>query len=254
MTYEPFAVGDSIVHRIDPRLKLVAATAFSILVAVAQQYAVLIPAVAIGIALVLAARLDLLDLLKRLWVVLGFLILIWVVVPVTCEGPAAFHIGPLDITQPGIALSARISLKSIAIVLAMTALVATIPMATVGHALQGLKVPSKIVHLLLMTYRYLFVIEKEYHRLVRAAGIRGFTPRTDLHTYKTYAYFVGVLFLRAVERAERVSAAMKCRGFDGRFFSLTEFPAHPRNAAFAAMTAVSLSVLAALEWIRLPNF
>ncbi len=248
MISERFALGTSTVHRLDPRLKLIAASAFSILVAVARQPACLVPALAMGVLLVLAARLDPLATLKRLGAVAGFLILIWAVVPVTSEGEAVFRIGPLDVTRPGVALAARISLKSVAIVLAMTALVATVPLATLGHALQRLKVPPKIVHLLLMTYRYLFVIEQEYQRLVRAARIRGFAPRTDVHTYRTYAYFVGVLFLRAAERAERVSAAMKCRGFDGRFFSLAEFPPHARNTAFAALTAACLALLAALEW------
>ena len=130
-------------------------------------------------------------------------------------------------------------------------LIATIPMATLGHALYELRMPGKIVHLLLMTYRYIHVIEWEYQRLIRAAKIRGFKPGTNFHTYKTTAYFVGVLFIRAVERADRVSKAMKCRGFNGQFYCLTEFPAHSRNWIFAWVAAACILGLIYLEWLPL---
>ena len=67
--------------------------------------------------------------------------------------------GPFNAAREGVALAAQITLKSNAIVIAFMALVATMPFATAGHALHRLGVPDKIVHLLLMTYRYIFVLE-----------------------------------------------------------------------------------------------
>jgi cobalt/nickel transport system permease protein len=127
------------------------------------------------------------------------------------------------------------------------ALVATMPFATAGHALHRLRVPDKIVHLLLMTYRYIFVLEQEYLRLGRAAAIRGFRPGTNLHTYRTYAYLVGMLFVKAVDRAERVRAAMLCRGFKGRFYSLQEFRAGSGGAAFLLLMSAAVLGIVALE-------
>jgi cobalt/nickel transport system permease protein len=103
--------------------------------------------------------------------------------------------------------------------------------------------------MLLMTYRYLFVIEQEYQRLVRAMKIRNFRPRTNLHSYRTYAYLVGMLFVRASERARRVHSAMICRGFNGRFVSLREFPHHSQNHAFSICALLSLALLVILEWL-----
>ena len=85
-------------------------------------------------------------------------------------------------------MAAQITLKSNAILLALVALVTTMNFSILGYALNWLHVSDKIVHLLLMTYRYVFVIDQEYQRLIRAARIRGFQPGTNLHTYKTYAY------------------------------------------------------------------
>ena len=249
MISEPFAAGNSVIHRIDPRNRIICAAAYSIVVAVAHQVATLLCAFGVACILICFARLSAKDLLKRLGVVAGFLLLVWLVMPVTYEGESIGRVAGFTVTRPGVSLSARITLKSISIVLTLMALIATIQLATLGHALERLRIPSKIVYLFMMTYRYIFVIEKEYHRLLRAAKMRGFRPGTNVHTYKTYAYFIGILFIRAVERADRVSHAMKCRGFSGRFFCLTVYPDHPRNWIFGLVMAAGASALIFFEWI-----
>lgn len=251
MISEPFAEGTSLIHRLDPRFKIVTATVYSILVAVAQGVDTLSLALVLALMLVFFANLNLRQVMKRLWVIFGFLLLVWLIMPITYEGALLRKFGSLSITEPGVLFSIRLSLKSTAIVLTLMALVATMPMATLGHALNRLHMPGKITHLLLMTYRYLSVIETEYQRLWRAARIRGFRPGTNVHTYKTYAYFVGVLFIRAVERADRVSEAMKCRGFNGQFYCLTEFPSHPRNWIFSMIALFGGLILTYIEWIGL---
>jgi cobalt/nickel transport system permease protein len=111
-------------------------------------------------------------------------------------------------------------------------------------------VPSKIIFLLLLTYRYIFVIDEEYKRLARSAKIRGFRPGTNLHTYKTYAYFVGMLFVRASTRAERVHQAMLCRGFRGRFHCLGEFSFSRMDWIFSLIMGGVITGLGYFEWIK----
>jgi cobalt/nickel transport system permease protein len=130
------------------------------------------------------------------------------------------------------------------------ALVTTMNFSILGYALNWLHVSDKIVHLLLMTYRYVFVIDQEYQRLIRAARIRGFQPRTNLHTYKTYAYLVGMLLVRSTVRADRVYKAMLCRGFKRKFYCLHEFKAGKHERLFAAAMAGVILVLIYLEWLK----
>jgi cobalt/nickel transport system permease protein len=126
------------------------------------------------------------------------------------------------------------------------------PFSTLGHAIYRLRVPEKIVYLLLMTYRYIFVIEEEYLRLMRAAKIRGFRPGNNANTYRTYSYVIGMLFVRATARAERVHQAMRCRGFNGKFYSLQEFQIDSASWAFAIMMTAIIVGLALMEWLK-PN-
>ncbi len=248
MINEPFAAGTSFVHQIDPRIRVVTALLYSLVVAVATQFAALLFALGLSIALVGLAQIPLHRLFKRFIWVNGFILLLWVSVPLTFEGRALLHIGPLAVTAPGVILCAQITLKSNAILLALITLVATMSIATLGHSLNQLRVSGKIVHLFLTAYRYVFVLEEEYLRLLRALKIRGFKPKTSLHTYRTYAYLLGMIFVRAAARAERVYQAMQCRGFKGRFYCLQPFVATPWNWVFSSITTVMILIVAFLNW------
>ncbi len=245
---ESFSIGESIVHRIDPRYKMAAATILSSVIAVSSDFFTLVLSIFSGLVLAGLARLAIWILIKRVLIVWGFVLLMWLVLPFTFEGEILFHIGSLAVMRPGVVLAGQITLKSIAILLVFISLVATIPIATVGYSLSCFHIPDKIVFLFLMTYRYFFVLNQEYDRLVRAAKMRGFQPRTNIHTYKTYAYLVGMLFVRASARADRVHQAMNCRGFHGTLYTLHEFPSHPRNMIFSVWIGFVILILVYLEW------
>lgn len=245
-----FTQGHSWMHGIDPRLRVIGATAFAVVVAVSYDFKTLFASLMLSLVLALLARLDCRQVMRRLLAPVIFLLLLWAVLPWSYEGAALMSLGPVVITHPGVALCAQISLKTICLMVAFMATLATMTVDTLGHALNRLHLPDKLVHLLLLTYRYLFVLEQEYQRLLRAMRIRSFQPKTNLHSYRTYAYLVGMLFVRASERARRVHSAMICRGFNGRFVSLREYPPNSSNRLFAAFVMLSLVLLVGLEWLR----
>lgn len=247
MTQEPFAAGSSLIHQLDPRFRIVLASAFSITVAVSNHIPVLSAALAVSIVLTVMARLNSGEVLKRLRVVFWFLLLIWVVLPFTFEGKSLYRFGQFTITEPGVLLSTRITIKSTTILLALMSMISTMTIVTLGHALNLLHLPGKIVHLLLMTYRYVFVIEEEYQRLLTAIKIRGFRSGTNIHSYRTYAYLIGMLFVRASIRAQRVHHAMLCRGFRGRFYTLARFEPSVRNWIFSILMAGVIAGLVVME-------
>jgi len=249
MINEPFAIGASPLHRLDPRCKLAAAALLTLIVAVLTRCSALWAALIVSLGLVLIARLDINKVARSLLIVNTFIFFLWLVVPFTVSGNALWQMGPLALTNEGLMLAARVTIKSNAIALVFIALVATQPVATVGPALGSLKVPGKLVQLLLLTYRYIFVIEQEYRRLSRAAIIRGFLPRTNLHTYKTYAYMAGILFVRAGLRAERVHQAMRCRGYNGRLHTLHQFHYSHEEYLWSLVFATAMLIIGSLEWL-----
>ena len=248
MIEEPFAVGNSVIHSIDPRFKLVFATLISFIIALSNEFQPLYLGLFFSVLLIIFSRINLFKIVKKLSVVAGFLLLLWIVLPVTYKGDIFFYLWSLGFSKQGIVLCSKITLKSVSILFIFISLVATMTFAAMGQAMDKLGVPGKIVHLFLMTFRYVFVLDFEYKRLLKAVKIRGFKAKNGMHTYKTYAYIIGMLFVRAAQRGERVHQAMLCRGFKGRFYSLHEFLPHVRDWIFSVFMVVLLTILLLLEY------
>jgi cobalt/nickel transport system permease protein len=100
-----------------------------------------------------------------------------------------------------------------------------------------------------MTYRYLFVLADEVRRMRIAFRARGYRLRANAHTYRTTAHLAGTLLVRGHERAQRISHAMRCRGFDGTFRSLTIFRTSPPDVLF--FSSVVLGTAALWMWDRM---
>jgi cobalt/nickel transport system permease protein len=242
MKIEEFALGDSFIHSLDPRAKIVAAFSFSLVVALTHSIPASVLGIIFSIVLVMAARLSLRRVLARLAVVNGFILFLWFFLPFTYPGEVMLTAGPLAIHREGVLYALLITFKSNAIILAVMALLGTSPIFTLVHALSHMGVPDKLVHLFFFSFRYLHLIHDEYHRLVRAMKIRGFRPGTNVHTYRSYAYLVGMLLVRSFDRARRILAAMKCRGFKKKFYILHHYEMKKSDYLVAA-ACVLLSVM-----------
>jgi cobalt/nickel transport system permease protein len=79
--------------------------------------------------------------------------------------------------------------------------------------------------------------------------VRGFRPGVNRHTYRSFGYLAGMLLVRSLDRSERIVAAMKCRGFRGRFYLLDHFAFSPaRDVPFGIAATLAVLALAWLEW------
>jgi cobalt/nickel transport system permease protein len=248
MIEEQFSTGESFVHGLDPRVKIVVAILFSVVVAISSRFLALLPALALSLFLIVLTGLPARTLCYRLLLVNGLIIFLWLLLPFTFHGETLFTIGPLAVTKEGVLYASRITLKCNAILLAMIALLATMPVFTLGHAMSRLYFPDKIIHLFLFTYRYIHVIFREYQKLINAMRIRGFIPQTNLHTYRSYAYLVGMLLVKSYDRAERVHKAMLCRGFSGKYYTLTRFSTNIGDILYLSLMLAAILGLVVLQW------
>ncbi|MCK5163458.1 MAG: cobalt ECF transporter T component CbiQ [Desulfobacula sp.] len=244
MIEEKFASGQSFIHQLDPKIRIIASIVLSFAVALCDNLYIAGCYFIISLILIMMAKLKWIDVVNRLKPVFWFLLMIWIILPLTFDGEVIYQYSWLRITGPGVILCCKITIKSITILLLFTALIATMTIASLGNGLHRIYVPDKMVFLLLMSYRYIAVIEEEYKRLLRAAKFRGFKPGTNLHSYKTFAYLAGMLFVRASLRAQRVYQAMLCRGFNQKFHTLDVYPSNRLNLTFLiGIFAASLSLV-----------
>jgi cobalt/nickel transport system permease protein len=239
----------SFVAQRDPRCRIVVASLFAILAALAQNWLVLLVLFCISVCLAAAAKLPAKVLFKRLLATNTFLLVLWVILPFTYGGESVLVMGKFHASIAGIFHAARVTLKANAIVASFAALVGTCPTVVIGHALRTLGLPAKFVYLLLFTARYVETIGQEYRRLFTAALVRGFKPDWRFHTYRTYAYLVGMLLVRSLARSQRIYEAMLCRGFQSRFYSLHQFRFNQADGLCVAVMLAGMSVLAYIEWM-----
>lgn len=247
MDMEEFALGDSWVHQLDPRLKIVLALGFSVVVALNNHLAATVISLALPVFLIKCAKLDPRKVLVRLAIVNGFILFIWVFLPFTSQGETLYVLGPLTIQREGLMQALLITLKSNSIILMGMALLGTSPIFSLVHALSHLWVPDKLVHLFFFCFRYIHVIQAEYHRLHTAMKMRGFKPRTNMHTYRSHAYLVGMLLVRSFDRSQRILHAMKCRGFKGKFYILHHYEMKTYDYALAGSSMAFGILLVAIR-------
>ncbi|MEN8189902.1 MAG: cobalt ECF transporter T component CbiQ [Thermodesulfobacteriota bacterium] len=247
MSFEEFSRGDSLLHGTDIRIKLAATVLLSLVLAVGQCFSTALAGLSVGVALVFVARLAPRAVTRRLLIINGFTLMLWLTLPLTYPGDELVRIGPFVLSSQGVAKAALITLKTNGMLLIFISLASTSSSATLGHGLEGLGVPRKLCLLLLFSYRYIFVINQQYRRLVRAARLRGFQPSGNLHTYRTYANLVGMTLVMSWERAERVHQAMVLRGFDGRFYTLEEQTVTRSDRLFLLAALITTLAMAALE-------
>ncbi len=247
MIEEKFISGPSIIHQLAPKTRILGAAAVSVAAALCDHVGLISIYLCMAVSFIWLAQLKPKDIFPRIKPLFWFLLMIWVVLPITFEGKIVYEYSILKISEPGIVMCAKITLKSITILLVFTSLIATMTIASLGAGLHQLNMPDKLVFLLLMTYRYIAVIQEEYHRLLRAAKFRGFKPGTNLHSYKTFAYLAGMLFVRASIRAKRVHQAMLCRGFNQKFHSLDVYMPNRLNSVFLIGICMASFILVMLE-------
>lgn len=251
MLGEEFVSGESPIHHIDPRVKIIGTIAFSVVVALSNGLETLVAALVMSLVPAVLARLPVKPFLARLFFANGLIFFIWIVLPFTYDGTPLFSIGPLVLSAEGLMHALRITLKCNAILIITIAALGTTPVFAIGYALDQLHVPGKLTHLMVFTYRYIHVIFREYEKLTNAMKIRGFRPDTTVHTYRSYAYLVGMLLARSYDRAERIHQAMLCRGFSGRYHSLCRYSIGGRDMLYLAAMTAAVLLLVILQWNRI---
>jgi cobalt/nickel transport system permease protein len=240
MLTESFAQGDSVIHKLDPRVRLAAAVVGAICLAVLRRPEVAVAGLGMAALLLACSKPPWRLVCKRLAVVNIFILFMWLTVPTTMSGEKLWSLGWLHISKPGVALMWLVTFKCNAIVMLLMALPAGMHMATLGVALERLRFPAKLTFLFLFAYRYIHVAAMEWLTLKNAAQLRGFAPRMNMHSYRTLGCLLGMTFVRAFDRAGRIHEAMLLRGFNGHFQTLAEFRAGRADAVFAVIIAMCL--------------
>ena len=248
---ETFAHGNSYIHNLDPRAKVLVAAIFSIMLAIATRPIVLWLGLFLGLTIVFQARLKFDMVYKRLKVVNNMNVFLWFFLPLTFPGHLLLQLGPFHFTSEGCEMAYMITLRSNAILLFCIALLSSSSLVSIAHVFSSMKISNKLVYILFFTVRYITVIECQYEQLRRAMRLRCFKLRTNVHSYRSLAYLIGMLVIRSYARAKRVYQAMLCRGFKGEFYAIDRFIWTTGDTIFLCTCFCLIIGLGIAQWTRI---
>ncbi|MDR3296178.1 MAG: cobalt ECF transporter T component CbiQ [Clostridiales Family XIII bacterium] len=243
---DALAAGRTTVHRLHPLAKLCSALIFILAVVSFGRYDFLplTPYLFYPFILMALAEIPYGILLKRVLVALPFCLFAGLS-NVFFDRETAFTLGSVTISY-GVLSLLTILLKMYLSVMAALLLVATTPFVELTAQLRRLRVPMQFVTVFEMTYRYAGVLLLETRSMGMAYALRSGGKRAL--EMRHMGSFVGGLLLRGFDRAERIHAAMRCRGY-----SLRTVPRAPRPLRGADVWALAAIVTASavLRFVRL---
>ncbi|MEJ5309365.1 MAG: energy-coupling factor transporter transmembrane component T [Anaerolineae bacterium] len=247
----------SVIHRLDPRARLVAGFLLLAAITAAPRWTGLVIALVVLLAALVIARIPVGYALKGLLPPLPFIAFLAVVQilfgPRSAAVTPLWTWGPVYVSAAGLLNGALLVLRFAALILALSWLSFCISTAEIVRALDALLAPlTKIglpthafVLMVQVTLRFLPLLALEAERIAKSQASRGAewgTGRGGLLRRARQALPLLVpLFLTGLQRAENLALAMQARGYQGGKGRTTMMPLR-----FGSVDAAALALAAIL--------
>lgn len=250
------------VSETDPRIKVTLAV-FAILVTSlipAGQWWPYLFLWSITVVLGFFFRIDTQKLVKRSLVVLPFYIS---TIPLVFQSPADFWISignwSPGINLIGLNLALSIIVKAFISVQVAALLIMTTSFGEIMASLRALGIPKVLLSVIMMMWRYLDVILNEARRMMQARTARSTCLEMQSRKIGGNLFFraavtggmAGSLFVRSLDRSERIYQAMLARGYDGdsRVEGMGDIPSISRSIGVIGFSLLS-GILLLAYWLR----
>lgn len=259
---DPYQPGESLLHTLDARVKLPLVLAFILSIALLPWRAW--PAYLITAAFILSAvilsGLKIRYVLSRTALAVPFVLAALPVIfttpgqPIIAFSPFSWQV---NVTIEGIERFVSIALKSWMAVQSAILLAATTPFPDLLVAMRAMRMPRLLVAIFGLMWRYLFVLVDEALRLLRARAARsGQAENPDFKPGGTLIWrariaggMAGSLFVRSLERSDRIYNAMLSRGYDGEVRTLPLAPLKTEDIAILVVGCIAITVLLVMAFL-----
>lgn len=252
---DPYRPANSTLHHMDARVKFIFAIAFILTTSLTPvgAWPVYVILFAIVFSFILVSELGVVFVLLRALLALPFVL---AALPIIFTSPGApifsFPLGPWVMTASSYGLERFISigLKSWLSVQAAILLASSTPFPGLLQAMRAVGIPRLLVAMFGLMWRYLFVLVDEALRLLRARSSRSGAREMKTMsrqvggslTWRAHVAggMAGNLFLRGIERSDRIYVAMLSRGYNGEVRSM---PQPPLSVGSWVLLGLSVSAL-----------
>lgn len=225
ITLGQFFPGDSLLHRLDPRTKIVLLFFFLAAIFVFDSPLAYAALTAFTAALIAVSRVPPLLMLKALKPLSWIIAFTFVIHLVSTPGDAFFHVWLFDLTWQGAAKGFFIALR-LALLILLSALLTytTSPLAltdaleTLMQPLRRVGVPAhEIAMMMTIALRFVPTLIEEADKIMKAQQARGadLTEGSVIERVKGFVPVLVPLFISAFRRADDLALAMEARCYRG---------------------------------------
>jgi cobalt/nickel transport system permease protein len=199
--------------RRDPRVVLITFMVYTILLLSVGKYNIpgAVAFAAFPVFVLSLGRIPVRALLIRLAALSPFVLFVAAANPFLDRRPF-IALGSI-VLSAGTASGLAILIKGLLVLLSVLLLGRVLPFYDMCRALRSLHVPEPFVVQLTLLHRYVFLLLEEARAMMRARDMRAFGRRG--RELRVASAMIGTLFLRTVERGDRIYRAMVARGFRG---------------------------------------
>ncbi|MBO0482141.1 energy-coupling factor transporter transmembrane component T family protein [Candidatus Enterococcus courvalinii] len=218
--------GDSFIHRLDPRAKLLASFYFIGIIFLANNWQTYLLLAVFTLFAVSLSKVDMKFFIR------GIRPLIWLIlftvalqVLFTSGGEVYWHWGIFNITQFGVLNGIFIFCRFVLIIFMSTLLTLTTPPLELSDAIEYLLRPLKVVRfpvheislMLSIALRFVPTLMDETEKIMNAQRARGvdFGEGSLVQKMKAIIPLLIPLFVSSFNRAEDLATAMEARGYQG---------------------------------------
>lgn len=255
-----YVPGDSYLHRLDPRTKLLAVLLYSVLIFIIRTPATFAVAAGFALVAVLLSRLAPRFLWRGLRPILIFVVIAFVLNVLLTDGESWFKLGPVTVTREGVQLGWLMAARLVLLVLFSSLMTMTTTPIALTDGLERVLRPFKAVGLpaaelaLMMTIalRFIPTLLDEAERIMKAQQARGarFQVGGPLAQVRAMLPVMVPLFVASFRRADELAVAMEARGYRGGA-GRTRMKELRFGYRDALAGAAALAFLAGVIWTRM---
>ena len=234
---DEYAHLDSPLHRWDPRCKFIGLMALIFAFSFVRDLRMLPAMVVVTAAIYIVAKLPVSFMLTRLRYPSFFLLVVVLLLPFVSGHTVIMSLGPLDLRQEGLVSVLLIATRFLCILTVGLVLFGTAPFLTTIKSMRALGLPAILTDMALLSFRYLYQIGDDLHRMETSIRLRGFQERRfSRHGLGILAWLGGSILVRSYERSEWVYKAMILRGYGNIGRQQDEFRASSRDVIALGVT------------------
>ncbi len=214
--------GDSIIHRFDPRLKIMMLLSFILPVSVLtfQHLGVLLLYTLAPFLLSMLSRVSIFHFFSKVLKLMPMILVVTIFLPFIPTGSVpSYEFGWVRIDSQGLEQFILINLKAFLILFMSVVLTTTTDLMMILRALEKFRTPEIVIITVSFMYRFIFLLIDEMERMIMGFRSR-YVCMTLTRRFGIATKMMGAFFIRTYERGERIYLAMESRGFRGKVFTL----------------------------------